>query len=273
MDDNGLSPRTSAGWVEGVYAVAGKVMWPRRDWTWLAHDLADLRADVKPARDKAQKFVELRLAWSAALDLMDRAEQRSHYIYSASTYEAGLMLALLLFLPLRIKNLAELTVGEHVILDAHDNPVLIRVRTKDPKRPLRTFNFPPDLLPYWHRYWSWYRTFLRGAENNMAVWPSPNGGHLTINSARVRLMRGTKESLLGKSLNPHLVRDIVATALSEIGRPEAARVLLGQRDLASLQPYIRLVNSRIAARRLRQILDRYRDAFPPPVTHKRSARR
>lgn len=253
MDDRGLSSTTSVVRVEDVHALVSRVFAPQEDWSWLAHDLRLLRMDMKPKRDKSQKLVNLECVWSAAWELIDRAERNPNLLRSALEYQAGLMLGILVYHPVRLKNFCEMRMGVHVIADPDGKP--LRLRFPRTKTAYKMWDFADELVPLFLRYWSWFRTLLRGAANNTAVWPAPAGGCIQPRSVRKHLARATKSTSLAVALNPHIIRDIVATALHNDGKPEAARLLLGHQTLKALRPYINSADSRAATRNLRYKLD------------------
>ena len=72
------------------------------------------------------------------IGLMDTCERGATRVYRATRYRDGLIIALLISCPMRLKNPAGLVIGQHLVFDGHDYQVSSRrrrLRTADPTSP------------------------------------------------------------------------------------------------------------------------------------------
>ena len=95
-----------------------KAVAPDRDWTWLTDIKKRLWARATPAKDKASKIRASEELFGLGLDLMESADGfRCRYNPRASTtrYRDGLIIALLAARPVRLRNLASIEIGRHLV--------------------------------------------------------------------------------------------------------------------------------------------------------------
>ena len=165
-------------------------------------------------------------------------------INQASRYRDVLSLGLLAQRPLRRRNISGLVLGEHLTLD---NGIwychIPGDETKDGS-PI-SFTLPEDerfCATFTHYLLVSRQRLLRGpalATNNLQdingpLWISTRGTAMTSHAFYYGITRISDE-LLGAPLNPHLLRDCAASALSS-DAPEyilAASRILGHRDLTT----------------------------------------
>jgi integrase/recombinase XerD len=90
-----------------------RVMAPEADWDWLVQIYRTLRAHVRPARDKVSRLRPIDEIAAFGERLMEEAEVASAWSprRRAVAYRDGLMIALLAYRPVRLKNLAMMRLG------------------------------------------------------------------------------------------------------------------------------------------------------------------
>jgi integrase/recombinase XerD len=88
---------------------------PGRDWGPLARVYNHLR---QTSRDKLSRLVRASDLFELGLHLMDTCDDGpDRPAYVATRYRDGLLVALLIACPIRIKNLGNLVIGQHLVFD------------------------------------------------------------------------------------------------------------------------------------------------------------
>ena len=94
---------------------------PNRDWGPLARVYNHLRQTAAPSRDKLSRLVRASDLFELGVRLMETCEERSDRPgYEPTRYRDGLIIALLISCPIRLKNLTGLVVGQHLVSDGRD---------------------------------------------------------------------------------------------------------------------------------------------------------
>jgi integrase/recombinase XerD len=94
------------------------VLEPQQDWTVLAQAHRQLKRMATPSRDKMSRMVPATDLLALGIRLMDSwADVRPQQVYRATQYRDGLMIALLICCPLRLRNLTEIVIGRHLLFD------------------------------------------------------------------------------------------------------------------------------------------------------------
>jgi integrase len=218
---------------------AVRVMMPESDWTWLKvvngrlHRAAPAPAPAGPVITSIQ-LLEL------GQQLMDECKLTPDTPISkddAVRYRDGFMIALLAFITLRRKNLAELEIGRHLVRWDDRWFVIVpgeEVKTKTP------IEFPvPELLePYLCCYLDLVRPRLLRDPNCAALWVSSQGGPLSYGMIGAAIRRRSM-SRLGLRIATHDARDAAATtwALFAPEKIGVARDLLAHTDLRTTIKY------------------------------------
>ena len=122
---------------------------PDRDWTALARVHNRLKQTAAPVRDKLPCMVSASDPLDLGIGLMDTCDRGQNETYKATRYRDGLNIALLICCPVRLKNLAGLMVGQHLVFDGQDKtgrPYIAAV--------------PQELTPYIERWLQVHRPSL-----------------------------------------------------------------------------------------------------------------
>ena len=137
----------------------------------LAHERLSrsLRADARPSRNKLARLQDAEALEELGLKLMEEAEaapERNYHTHVGLTalqralaYRDGLMIALLIRRPFRIKNFHSLRLGHNLILEDGGAHFVFEPGEMKNKRSLEAA-FPAHLLPALRRYLAYYRTTL-----------------------------------------------------------------------------------------------------------------
>jgi integrase len=245
----------SAAMMLGALVRMLSVLEPTRDWGPLARVYNHLRQTAAPSRDKASSMVAVPDLFELGLRLMETSESGADRpAYVAIRYRDGLIIALLIACPIRIKNLANLVIGQHLVFDHASYLVKLSATEMKTGRPY-VAAVPPELTPYIDGWLKMHRPRLQ----LMARGHGQVGGHLWLNrygrpmhSAAIRhqIEIRTKEAF-GRHLWPHLFRDCAATELVDSAPDEIgiAPDLLGHANLQTTKKhYIQAVGMKAHAR-------------------------
>ena len=230
------------------------ILAPDRDLVWLHEIEGDLRYEAR-ARPKYHRIVSSDRLLALGLELIRRGETSNHLtdLARARLVRDGLMIALLALCPIRLRNLAELRIGQQlrrigeiwwIILEAAET------KTGHPdERPV-----PEILSAHIDRWLGHWRTLFRKPAD--AFWPSIKGGPLAYTYVG-HIITETTLRELGVAVNPHLFRDCavftVATAAGD--RMGIASGLLQHTDPRTTEKYYNKGASIGAVRRYQHILD------------------
>jgi integrase/recombinase XerD len=166
----------SAGMMLGALVRMLSVLEPARDWGPLARVYNHLRQTAAPSRDKLSRMVPATDLLDLGLRLMDTCRDGpDRPAYVATRYRDRLIIALLIACPIRIKNLANLVIGQHLVFDGDAYLVKLSAAETKTGRPY-VAAVPPELTPYLDRWLEIHRRNLQTfAQSEAQV-----GGHLWI---------------------------------------------------------------------------------------------
>lgn len=214
-----------------------RVMAPDRDWTWLKAAMDILRGEARPSRNKLARLKEASRIEELGLTLMAKAEAAPKRDYRAGlgmtelqralAYRDGLIIALLIRRPFRIKNFDSLTIGDNFIIDNRTASFAFKATEMKGKRPIDV-PFPSHLMPNLRRYVEHYRNVLlyasakSSARPTNALWISRDGTPLAIACMHNAIRRRTRAAF-GAPLPPHWFRDAAVTFLVR-DKPASARI-------------------------------------------------
>jgi integrase/recombinase XerD len=212
----------------------------KRDWGWLKAIKNRLWARATPHRDKTSAIRPSSDLFELGLDLMDRAAGlRCRYNpYAAEVqYRDGLIIALLAARPVRLKNLAAITVGRHLVrIDGDYWLIFPAIEVKNGKA--IEVSVPQALTCYIDVYLEWHRRRLLQGKTSQRLWVSRYGTPMAHNSIRGQIKART-EAAFGTALTPHLFRDCAATSIA-IEDPDHVRMataILGHYRSATTERY------------------------------------
>ncbi len=235
-----LSSVTIAGYIRDVRE-ALRIMQPGADLSVISHVLVRLEAVAEPSRDKRLLVVSPALLLDAAIAEMTRlqeSQEREPSRRTAGRFRDALIIAFLATRPVRLDNLTVIERGKHMTKEGSVYWCRFRgIETKE-RRPL-DFPMPKALTIWLDRYFAvhWPLLLLRGS-NSDKLWISTRSTPMVDNTVYCRVTHTTKR-LIGKSINPHLFRDCVATFIAE-QIPEEVKIIariLGHATLATAEEH------------------------------------
>ena len=245
LHDQGLASTTIASRITDL-TEALRVMVPESDISLLKQLAVTTQQRAEPSRKKHARIKSPSEIWQACHDYMDDVIRSGHELSlnDASRYRDAITLGLLAHRPLRRRNISNLTLGKDLLFEKGAWHCHISgTETKDGSD-IR-FILPDD--PTFSTVFTHYLLFirqrlLRGAPLDHDVipnltgplWISTRGRQMTDHAIYYSVNR-ISEDLLGAPLNPHLLRDCAASAMSSEA-PEyilAASRILGHRTLTT----------------------------------------
>jgi hypothetical protein len=255
-----------------------RVMAPEADWDWLAQLNRALGAQGRPVRDKLLRLRPIGELAALGERFMDEADSAAEWPARrrAVLFRDALMIALLAYRPVRLKNFAMMRLGRHlvkvsgswqILFAAHETKTHVRYEATVPSAP----------APRLERYLDIYRPVLlcgkrvRDAANEMlvseretpihpgleAVWVSEIGTQIEQAALGCRIIKHTRAAF-GRSVSPHLFRDCAATSIA-VDNPKHigdASLVLGHAGHRMTEKHYNHARSLEASRRLAGTLAR-----------------
>jgi site-specific recombinase XerD len=210
------------------------------DYTWLTEIEKDLALVMEP-KSKLDRLVYPNITAEAGMTLIAEAAVAMHRteLARARQFRDGLMVALLAFHPIRLKNFAALEIGRTFVkLKNRWWIVLAASQTKEGRADERVVD--DALVPWIDRYLSIHRPVLaRGDDASPALWLSSNGGVALTYLTVEKVISMTTSRTVGVDISPHLFR---AAAVSSCAvwagdQPHLGGALLHHTDPAMAQEH------------------------------------
>jgi integrase len=223
-----------------------QILAPVCDYTWLTEIEKDL-ALVMESKSKLDRLVYPNVTAEAGMSLMAEADTATHRteLARARQFRDGLMLALLAFHPIRLKNFAALEIGRSFVqVKNRWWIVLAASQTKEGRADERAVD--NALVSWIDRYLSIYRPVLaRGNDIPTALWISSNGGGALTYSAVEWVISTTTSRTVGADISPHLFRSaaVSSCAVWAGDQPHLGSALLHHTDPAMAQEHYNLATS------------------------------
>ena len=237
-----VTPENVAGWVAElkgrvssvtVYGSIQKLrrfvqlIAPDRDLGWLIEVERQLYSERRP-RPKWDRVVTTDVLVDAGRTLMAEAEiAKRPALTRARMFRNGLMVALLAYCPIRLKNFAALEIGRSFVnVDGTRWIVLTAAETKEKRADERPV--PDELSNSIERYLEIYRPTLAGGKAGAnALWFAINGKPMSYASMG-ELIAETTRMTIGVAISPHLFRTAGVTTLATRAgdKPHAGSALL-----------------------------------------------
>jgi integrase len=244
---------------------AAQYIAPDRGFTWLSEIGKDLALVAVP-RSKFDRVVLSEVLVEAGLTLMHEAELSRNMTKLARACEVrnGLMMSLLAFGPIRLKNFATLEIGRSFV-KIHGTwwIALSASETKEKRadeRPIHEL-----LTPLIDRYLAHYRPVLARSGNPPPVlWLSAKNG-LPITTGQVaRAINMTTLSTVGVAVSPHLFRTAAASsaAVHAGDNPYLGSAVLHHTDPRVTNNHYNRSTSLRAGESFRQIVRQYEKTSP-----------
>ena len=178
----------------------------------------------------------------------------------AVRYRDGLIIALLAMRPLRARNFLGLILGRHLVRQDGRWWILIAASETKNRRPVEV-PFPAMLVDFLEHYLAAVRPVLaRGhgaaAGEEARLWLGKSGRVLSERRFHACVCERT-EAAFGRSVNPHLFRDAVATsiALDDPEHVRSAASVLGHASFASTERHYRMSRGADATRVLHDVME------------------
>ncbi len=269
-----VAPITARGYLTDLLT-ACRALAPGMDFALLHRAVRHSWRHAKPVIDRQSQLLPARDLYQLGHQIMDEASMLPTPIAQANAYRDGLMMALLIACPLRIRNFAQIRHDRHLQFDgARYRLHFGRHETKN-KQPLMLL-VPEDLHPALKTWLDIYRPICLARRGRWwqegdhdALWISDSGApYVSGKTLSARLAR-LIEARTGKRLTAHLFRHSAATSIaSEI--PEDVgiiRAVLGHSSLQTGERYYNQATSLRAATKLQAALDQFRtpDSIPDHI--------
>ena len=211
---------------------AMRVMAPETDWDWLSELHCTMSAGVRPVRDKLPRLRPIGELDDLGQRLMDEAESAAEWSARRRSvlFRDGLIIALLACRPVRLKNLAMMRLGRHLVKVGGSWQMLFGAH-ETKTHVLYEARVSSTLAPRLERYLNVHRpVLLRGkcvrdramplpeeqtsSRSELdAVWVSEVRTQIEQAALAHRIVKHTKAAF-GRSVSPHLFRDCVATSIA-----------------------------------------------------------
>jgi site-specific recombinase XerD len=186
---------------------------PEREVGWLIEIERQLYSERRP-RPKWDRVVTTDVLVDAGQTLMAEAELAKRPVLTrARIFRNGLMVALLAYCPIRLKNFAALEIGRSFVnVDGKWWIVLTAAETKEKRADERPV--PEELTESIDRYLEVHRPVLTGGKaKTTALWLAINTEPMSYASMG-ELITETTRMTIGIAVSPHLFRVAAATTLA-----------------------------------------------------------
>ena len=194
---------------------------------------------------------------------MEKANSEATTLSKFKTYRDGLMLGLLASRPLRLRNLAGLTLDRTLVRRADGWWIQIPAAETKTKQPIEV-PWPDMPVRQLQTYLTEHRPAIVAlcgtATAGDALWLSSYGRPMTDNGIYCCIVARTREGL-GQPINPHLFRDCAATSIA-IDDPVHIGIacrLLGQSTASTTERYYNQAQNVEASRLMQNSLLARRD--------------
>ncbi len=245
-----------------------RVMEPKADLTLLRGLVSTLQQRARPTRNKASRIRVPGEIWEACAEEMSgiAVDPTPPSLEVCSRYRDALALGFLVWSPIRRRNLTALNLGDNLRFEAGRWRVAFGPEATKDKAPL-AFALPED-----ETYQECFRQYLIrirprlmrrpniGADALLQergpLWISTRGKAMTPHALYYAVTR-CSERLLGAPLNPHLLRDCAASAITS-ERPEyvlAAARILGHSQLSTTLAHYEQASMLEAGKRLEEVVE------------------
>jgi integrase/recombinase XerD len=223
LHDQGLNPTTIWGYLSDLQNVVYNI-YADVDWSWLREIVNRLHLNVRPRPNLETQLVPIQDLYEAGLALIQQSESKRPRRPSCVhvDYRDGLMIALLATVLLRIKNFAEIKIGNQLIQTPNGYVMTFQVEEIKNKQYVELEIHDP-LIPILERYLTYHRPALLDGQESAFLWISKEGHRMRDHHVSKRMVKVTMREI-GKPISPHLFRHCAATSISETS-PELTRII------------------------------------------------
>lgn len=237
---------------------------PDQDWAWLKRKLARLDSFAQAAHEtKPPPLLATEIRHRCLRELARYESQGEPLpIHLAVIYRNWLMVLTVTLLPLRLRNLATLSVSRHLRSRGDCGEIRIDGTETKTGRPFWG-PVPRELHGHLEHYLRVVRPRLLRTKTSDRLWVSWTGDEMSEHALYLRLTNFTKR-MFGLPLNPHLFRRIGATTISVLApeQIDTARALLGHSSVKTTQESYIAANGIAASRRHAKIIASLRRRLP-----------
>jgi len=251
-----VSSRSVWGYLDCLQDVV-QAMTSDRDWAWLRRLVARLQNRARPKKRVEDRLRSSGELYDAGFREMAAAFNRRPHLASDlhSWFRDGLVVALLAGRPIRMRNLAMIQIGTHLV--KIDDVWWLRF-TADETKTGRALEFPLPLRVSLaiDEYLTIHRPQLLYGVTSDALWISYQGRPLHSTTIHDRIKLVTKR-WLRIAINPHNFRHAAATTIAERTPDEAntIRAILGHATLdSSIKNYNKAKGRQVARNFARMIV-------------------
>jgi integrase/recombinase XerD len=187
---------------------------PEENWSWLKKVAAKLKVRRVPTRSKLARMQTASeiAAWAyQRLDALNGDSDRRPM--TVLQYRDALFIAILINCPMRLRNLAIIRIGQHLVR-ADDVYRLDFVPSEVKTDRYLTLHLPLVLSTYIDAWIDDWRAYLLKKSSIDALWLGIRGAPMHEGGIYWRI-KNTTEAAFGVSINPHLFRDIAVTTIAD----------------------------------------------------------
>jgi integrase len=238
-----------------------QILVPDLDLPWLIEIENDLALVMVP-RSKFDRLVLTDVLIEAGLTLVEEASCSPNMssLERARQHRNGLMVAMLAYHPIRLKNFAGLEIGRSFVeIKGRWWLVLSAAETKEGRPDER----PVDaaILPALKTYLTVHRPVLaRGCDQSSGLWLSSHNAKAMSYSAVENTISQTTRMTVGIDVSPHLFRTAIASTAAILSgeHPELGSALLHHADSRIRDKYYNRASSMTAGQEYLKVVSRYR---------------
>ena len=213
MQDDGLASTTLVSRITDLRE-AIRVMEQDADLTLLQELISALQARATPTRNKQSRIMHPETLLTGITEELEVIPGRpaGNPKIKACWYRDALIFAFLVCRPIRLKNLAGLRLGIHLMDRQTGWDIQLSAEETKDKRSL-SVTFPGVLEPYLSVYLDQFRPLLLDGNQGDHLWISIRKTPMSEQAIYWNICK-LSEQLFDKHINPHLFRDCAATALA-----------------------------------------------------------
>ncbi|MCB2107395.1 MAG: site-specific integrase [Rhodobacteraceae bacterium] len=257
-----FAPYTIAGFVTDLETVLRAF---NQDDLGFVHIAATtLRRLGQPVGNKRTRLRPSSDLYRLGVELMNRAQNEPHPHVAACMFQDGLMIALLAARPVRLKNLASIEIGRHLVRHG-DHYWLVFPASEIKNHRHLEFPLPLEMTDLMESHIKIHRPILMrnvgkwGSTPHTGLWVSEHGSKLNRTAVYRRIYKRTREHF-GAPVTPHLFRDAAATsvAIEDPAHVGIITAILGHSNPRTGETYYNQATSLQAARTHHAVVDYFK---------------
>lgn len=248
----------SVGMMIGAFYRMMCVLDPGSDHEWLRNLAQWLKVNARSERNRLAHMVPPQQLYDLGLSLMRKAQAKGdETCYGATLGRDGLLIAMLICCPVRIKNLQGLSIGRHLRFD-HDRYWINLSKDETKTGQAYQGEYLPELTTWIDWYLGGPRQILLSHGDDAStrhLWINKAGQPMGESAIREQVKNRTRDAF-GRHAWPHLFRAIAVTGLVDLA-PERIAIgpdLLGHTNEQTMQKYYILARGSQSHRAVQQSL-------------------